>query len=337
MLSITTAKLYGAQGQFNHAGLNPTSMSSTLSSIATSMTTTRNELCSVTGEKLNKMEKNFVMKQKDNKHCSYRIESKLIARYRYISEFAIKRPGDSEHWRKISFFNKACAGLFIEKDPLGKGGERLAYIFQELVVTTTTEGKQHWSKVGKPMVAKESRFIERESKGAFNFCRIQHKADTLAKLFNEAVRKAPMLKPAIDEVSLPPPIYFLRCTIYQYFNNKAEKRALLVEDFLQGKFTKFNSNNGYVREDDPNGASIELVTGTALLTDFVQALGGILDMEGRLPVFRLTDPAICSKPKKDRQGKKMSYGKTDLQTCLQYCLCWFESDTHWSKSEEDEG
>lgn len=180
------------------------------------------------------------------------------------------------------------------------------------------------------MVAKESRFIERESKGAFhlNFCRIQHKADTLAKLFNEAVRKAPMLKPAIDEVSLPPPIYFLRCTIYQYFNDKAEKRALLVEDFLQGKFTKFNSNNGYVREDDPNGASIELVTGTALLTDFVQAfshwvyeytrhqmivcdLQGILDMEGRLPVFRLTDPAICSKPKKDRHGKKLSYGKTD--------------------------
>jgi len=48
-----------------------------------------------------------------------------------------------------------------------------------------------------------------------------------------------MLKPSIEEVSLPPPIYFLRCTIYQYFDDKAEKRALLVEDFLQGKFTKF--------------------------------------------------------------------------------------------------
>ncbi|KAL7427288.1 hypothetical protein ACHAXH_002006 [Discostella pseudostelligera] len=67
------------------------------------------------------MEKNFVMKQKDNKHCSYQIESKSITRYKFISEFAIQRPGDSEHWRKISFFNKACAGIFIEKDPFRKG------------------------------------------------------------------------------------------------------------------------------------------------------------------------------------------------------------------------
>lgn len=203
-------------------------------------------------------------------------------------------------------------------------------MFQELVITTTAEGKQQWSKVGRPMVAKESRYIERESKGTFhlNFCRIQHKAFTLAKLFNDAVRRAPMLRPAKDEVSLPPPIFFLRCSIYQYLNDKDEKRALLVEDFLMGKFTKFNSNNGYVREDDPNGASIDLVIGSALLTDFVQAfshwvydhtkhqmivcdLQGILDMEGRRPVFRLTDPAICSKPKKDRHGNKTSYGKTD--------------------------
>ncbi|KAL7427287.1 hypothetical protein ACHAXH_002005 [Discostella pseudostelligera] len=146
------------------------------------------------------------------------------------------------------------------------------------------EGKQHWSKVGKAMVTKESRFIERESKGFFhlNFCRIQHKAETLAKLFNKAARKAPMLKPSIEEVSLPPPIYFLRCTIYQYFDDKAEKRALLVEDFLQGKFT-----NHWVYEHTRHQM-------------IVCDLQGILDMdEGRRPVFRLTDPAICSKPKKD--------------------------------------
>lgn len=42
-------------------------------------------------------------------------------------------------------------------------------------------------------------------------------------------------------------------------------------------------------------------------------LQGILDMEGRRPVFRLTDPAICSKGKKDGSSSvKYRYGKTDL-------------------------
>ena len=181
------------------------------------------------------------------------------------------------------------------------------------------------------MVAKESKYIEKEeSKETFhlNFCRVQSKAHELSRKFNEIVKWAPKLKPAPDEVSLPPPIMFLKCSVYEYYNDDNEKCALLVEDFLKGKFTKFNSNNGYVREDDPYGASIELVSGTALLTDFVQAfshwvyeatkhqmivcdLQGILDMEGRRPAFRLTDPAICSKPKKDRYGNKTNYGKTD--------------------------
>ncbi len=119
-LLVNTAKLYGAQGQFNHAGLNPAALSSTLSSIATSMTTTRNEFCSVTGMKVNKTEKNFVMKQKDDKNCPFRIESKSIARYRYNSEDAIPSRDGPVHWKKINFFNKACAGFFIEKDPFGK-------------------------------------------------------------------------------------------------------------------------------------------------------------------------------------------------------------------------
>ncbi|KAL3765608.1 hypothetical protein ACHAWO_003900 [Cyclotella atomus] len=33
---------------------------------------------------------------------------------------------------------------------------------------------------------------------------------------------------------------------------------------------------------------------------------GVLDLEGRRPIFRLTDPVICSK------GKRVRYGKTDI-------------------------
>ena len=198
-------------------------------------------------------------------------------------------------------------------------------MFQEIKPKKTGTG---WEKVGELLVAKESRFIEDErSKEKFHlhFCRVQIKAQEQAKLFNEAVKKAPMLKPSDDAYSLPPPITFLDCSIYEYSNYADVRCGLLVEKFLKGKFTKFNSNNGYVHNHDPNGASVHLAVGKVLLTDFVQAfshwvyentnhellvcdLQGVLDMEGFRPAFRLTDPAICSKSR----GRRSHYGKTDL-------------------------
>lgn len=198
-------------------------------------------------------------------------------------------------------------------------------MFQEIKQKKKGQG---WDKVGELMVAKESRYIEdEESKETFHlhFCRVQRKSQEQAKLFNEAVRRAALLIPSEDEVSLPPPITFLDCSIYEYTNHEGLRCGLLVEKFLKGKFTKFNSNNGFVHNYDPDGVSIQLAVGTVLLTDFVQSfshwvyentkrkllvcdLQGILDMEGRRPAFRLTDPAICSKSR----GRKSHYGKTDL-------------------------
>ena len=143
--------------------------------------------------------------------------------------------------------------------------------------------------------------------------------------FNLAVEKAPLLQPTKDEVSLPPPIVFLECSVYEYTNFHNVKCGLLVEKYLHGRFTKFNSNNGFVNNDNRNVASVDLAIGPVKLTDFVLAfshwvyersghrlivcdLQGILDMEGRRPVFRLTDPAICSKAEK-RSNK---YGNTNL-------------------------
>lgn len=198
-------------------------------------------------------------------------------------------------------------------------------MFQEVKPKKNGPG---WDKVGEQLVAKESRFNEDErSKEKFHlyFCRVQTKAREQAILFNEAVKNAPLLKPSEDEVSLPPPITFLNCSVYEYTNYDDVRCGLLVEKFLKGRFTKFNSNNGFVHNHDRNGASIHLAVGEVQLTDFVQAfshwvyettkhellvcdLQGVLDMEGRRPAFRLTDPAICSKSR----GKRSHYGKTDL-------------------------
>jgi hypothetical protein len=76
-----------------------------------------------------------------------------------------------------------------------------------------------WEKVGESLVAKESRFIEgEESKEKFHtvFCHVQHR-----------VKETPMLRPSEDEVSLPPPITFLKSSIYEYTNWDGVRCGLL--------------------------------------------------------------------------------------------------------------
>lgn len=112
-----------------------------------------------------------------------------------------------------------------------QGAERLAYMFHEIKPKSAGRG---WVQVGGSMVAKESRFLEgEESKEAFHlsFCRVQKKSNDLAKLFNQAVEKAPLLLPSRDEAS-PPPIVFLESSVYEYKNFHGDKCGLLVGMYI---------------------------------------------------------------------------------------------------------
>lgn len=311
---VDAAKNQGSDGQFNHAGLSSAELSITFSTMATSMTTTRTELLS-TKPKRPRTEKRFNMRKNYNdvELVPLRRETKNVSRYRYDSR-------NRHPWRKVEFLNRDADGFEVAQEPFGKGAERLAYMFYEIKQKANSSS---FEKVGKNMVAKDSIYNEDEqSKERFHtdFCRSQQKAWDLALQFNREVEKAPLLKPAKDEVSLPPPINFLQCNVYEYEDHFGVKCALLVEPFLHGKFTKFSSNNGYVLKGDKFG-TILLEAGEVKLTDFLQAfshwvyvhsankllvcdLQGILDCEGKQPTFRLTDPAICSK---DRR-----YGRTDI-------------------------
>ena len=316
-LLVDIAKLSGAEGSFVHAGLNPACISTTFTSMATSITTTRNDLLSKRDQKGPKTEKSYTMREKKDGKMQVRRELNGVSRYLY-DHLNLTYP-----WRNVSFINNEAVGFEVEKDPFGKGAERLAHMFYE--VKRTLRG---WERVGKPMVAKESRYIEDEgSKEKFHtsFCRVQHKAKELAIQFNNAVHKAPLLKPSEDEVSTPPPLDFLKCSIYEYTDRNWIECGLLVEKYLNGKFTKYNGNNGYVNNsENEDAASVNLEIGRVKLTDFIQAfshwvyensghnmvvcdLQGILDLEGRRPAFQLTDPAICS-----RNSRRERYGKTDL-------------------------
>lgn len=116
-LLVNTAEVYGSEGQFNHAGLNPASLSTSFSSIATSMTTTRNDLRSTKDDgKKTKTEKSYTMRQKKtevNAMVPFRRETTAVSRWLHDSSLAYP-------WRKVNFFNNECTGLEIEKDPFGK-------------------------------------------------------------------------------------------------------------------------------------------------------------------------------------------------------------------------
>ena len=105
---------HGSEGQFNHAGLNPANLSTTFSSIATSMTTKRNDLCSITGEKLNKTEKSYQMRQKKQVNVEYAMqkETSLVRRSVYDHK--------NDDWKEVDFLNHDSGGFAIEKNPFGK-------------------------------------------------------------------------------------------------------------------------------------------------------------------------------------------------------------------------
>lgn len=118
-LLVETAKQYGAEGHFNHAGLNPAALSTTLSSMATSMTTTRHDLLSTKDGKQAKTEKMYTMRQRKSDSSALvpiRRETKSVSRWLYD-------PSTFYPWRQVDFFDKKCSGFEVETDPIGKVGK----------------------------------------------------------------------------------------------------------------------------------------------------------------------------------------------------------------------
>ena len=267
---VTIAKDRGStDSQFVHAGLSTASISTAFSSMATSMTTTRTALLTVSEGK-QKTEKAYTLRAKDGLSTQRpsRQITRTVSRWKYDRE---KGKETSKPWSRQKFKDPKATGFEVEIQPFAKGAERLAYRFYEIKKDGPT---RELKRVGKMMVAKESKYIEDEGeKEKFheNFCRVQLKARNLSEEFNKAVHKAPKLKPKEDEVAKPPKITFLKCRVYEYEDDKGEVCGLLVEDYLMGKFTKYNGNNGYVIKRKRDGRTIDLEIGEVYLTDFVQA------------------------------------------------------------------
>jgi len=329
---VDTVKKAGCVGQFVHAGLSAVNMSTSFSAISSALTSVRTEL--LTGKNdaspKNHVKKDFTMRE------TGKIVGKVFPIEKFINGkgYTVKRfrfdidlyKGCKSPWKDVGFAAHGANGFEMEIRPLGEGAERLAYRFNEIKYDNKTKV---FKKIGRLMVAKKSiRANEKETKEDFHkdFCRVQSVAYDLAEKFNHVVRQATRLK-AISGETRPPEIKFVLCHVYTYTNHETkEDTGVLVERFLPGKFTKYNSNNGYVRESNNgvnNTRTIELMSGKVMLEEFVQAfshwvyvhtnhtmvvcdLQGVLNEEGRYPEFLLTDPAICT-------SKPPRYGKTDMK------------------------
>jgi hypothetical protein len=316
------AKLHGAQGDFNHAGLSAASLGQGFSFISSTMSSLRDAMLSTVDAVEGKDDPREIVKLKNRESLAKsRNDCRKFNQLNQVRRFRFDHKEWEQYndpWKPMSLKNRNAIGFEIEKVPFGKGAERLAFRVQEV----NAKGDL----VGAVMVAKESKKIHNEGKKLLfhqAFCRTQLKAGELARLFDKAARKLPSLKPVHDYEHIPK-IAFLKCQVYVFRDERGIEAGVLVENFLSGKFTKYNGNNGYVKSHRSGGRTIELSDGEVLLTDFLDAfshwsyvhtdhnllvcdLQGVLNEEGRAPTFQLTDPAICS-----RNKNRSRYGNTDL-------------------------
>lgn len=312
---VDLTNLNGATGEFVHAGLSAAnladgfaSISSTLTSVRTELITEINDMDETTGPEVVKLKYRESMAKSRNQSRRF---TNFVQRYSFSLQQWEKY---KDPWIPTSMTNKGAFGFEMDETPFGEGVERLAFRFQEINPSNEL--------LGKVLVAKESKRITRE-KSKFHFhtvcLRTQLTAMRWAKRFEKAVSRAPTLKPSNSYEQIPS-IKFIHCHVYVYHDKLDNEKAVLVEQFLKGKFTKFTSNNGYFRS---MGHTIDLPNGTIVASDVLHAfshwtyfqsdqkflvcdLQGVLNNEGLRPVFELTDPAICSTGQ-----KAFRFGKTD--------------------------
>lgn len=298
----------GSSGTFKFSNLSCFKLGEELSSAAKKATSSRVEKLSKGRERAPRQEKDVQLRGKfvPNSERTFARYTGGVSRWRY-DHSKYKDSNEDWPWVEVDFKNGSSVGFDMEKNPFGKGAERLAYMFYEI-------GRDK-RRQGNALVAKETIYVDRDQdrqvKFHETFCRTQWKSQQFAKIFNRVVRQTPALRP-VEHSMRTPDVLFLDCHVYEYVDVDGSLCGLLVEDYLKGKFTKYSSNNGYVKRNLGNFKTIEMEIGEVYMSDFLHAfshwvyfhsdqnllvcdLQGVLNEEGRYPRFELTDPCICTK------------------------------------------
>ncbi|PNH12275.1 Eukaryotic elongation factor 2 kinase [Tetrabaena socialis] len=147
-----------------------------------------------------------------------------------------------ENWQR-AYPDKMQRGVAHAKLKFGEGAERVVYQCCEVV---SVDGGLTAHCIRPRLVAKSTRFSQHLDDADFHrvFCRTQGEAEELAQLFNRRLQLGPEWQ-----------VHFLSCCVYTIKVHKYDRGMtdLLVEQELEGKFTKWNNNAGGVTKAASGG------------------------------------------------------------------------------------
>jgi len=303
---VSEAESYGAMASFGKPSLDADSLSNIITTLATSLTSSKTELTDLAKGKVRKVKMDIMRERKDtpddlyltNDWTTYRSDQadfiqniwtwndkkdvfQLITdtrcrscwdiTSRLCSNCSMCRFCDScIRQNTLPYMNHGIfcqkfkiarlSGVFADKSVpswnvalkntvFGEGAERIVRKFRYL-----TKDNEF---VGPVMVAKESRFTDgdevydKKMDYHKNFMCSQSMASRLAKEFNAAIKNLPnqfqqheTVKKAIDNF---PSIEFLEPLVIQAQHHIDGEINILIEQFLEGKYEKFNDNMGMVK------------------------------------------------------------------------------------------
>ena len=252
---------YGCKANFSQPGRDTKSLEVVMMSLTTSITQTQTELISKLKMTGNRNIKQVVRKSVEEgvSDLTNLADWKIFDREvndlkRYTYDIDISKFVPAEIPSNVKKF-------YIHRRAMGEGAER---IVNELVEVTASGNA-----VGDQLVYKQSRFEEdkpadaeimkmgpvlastmRKRPGEMKyfevFCSTQQKARMMAEKFNVLLDK--FLSKRGKKV---PRIEFLPTWLYEHFIEGEGLCFGIVEKYLQGKYLKWNTNNGHVTETHP--------------------------------------------------------------------------------------
>jgi hypothetical protein len=254
------------RGEFSRLGLNATNLKTAFSSLSSSMTELRTEGGSRTLTRrdkfVNKDQKidlsSDVVRGRDG-WWIYSFES-LVGKFEFKSRVINPLTGSSSRGEMVPCpLTTNATGLAFFEQPFAEGAERFVYRCTEIEVPKDKTFEWYYQALqpyeknlmlaerrGLRLVAKEAKDVENLHLGrAFHetFARVQHDAAMAALQFNQ---RMPVRRPEFNISFLPTSLY--HCLDVNYKDNAA---WVLVEQELDGKFTKWNNNAGAIRTSMP--------------------------------------------------------------------------------------
>ena len=237
------ARNYGCEASISTPSMSSSSLGAVVSSIATSLTASQ-----LNDDKNGGVKRVRPVRREDRSRVPLLTEAVDPEEFDIFMDDSVVHEvhvtGDA--FQQVPFQHPDARGVAIRKQPFAEGSERFAYQFFEVAQDGRTV-------VGSPLIAKACKFVRENGdedslevythKFLTRFCRIQKMASKIASAYNQRLDSIRRLD------SDTPRIEFVPCSVYRIQHHDGTALAYVVEPRLFGKFSKWNSNNGWIREN----------------------------------------------------------------------------------------